>query len=139
MTVKTPLNFFGIPFGLAGLGEAWATLADFHHAPAVIGDVVLVLADVVWAVVMTAYLAYLGTATSSRAAFAADLLDPAAAPLASLALIVPMLLAAVGLYPHAETAARVLTDVFLVLTVLLWWSRCGADCAPPGRGPPAPR
>lgn len=118
-TVKIPLNFFGISFGLAGLGEAWTVLADFHHAPAVIGEVVLLVAAAVWLTVGAAYLAHIATATSSRAALAADLLDPTAAPLASLALITPMLLAALGLYPHAASAGRVLTDIFLVLTVLL--------------------
>jgi tellurite resistance protein len=49
----------------------------------------------------------------------ADLLDPVAAPFASLALITPMLLASLGLYPHAAVAGRVVTDMFLVLTVLL--------------------
>jgi hypothetical protein len=31
-TPKIPLNLFGIPFGLAGLGEAWAVLASEQHA-----------------------------------------------------------------------------------------------------------
>ena len=31
---KIPLNFFGIPFGLAGLGDVWTAMAGFHHAPA---------------------------------------------------------------------------------------------------------
>lgn len=118
-TAKIPLNFFGIPFGLAGLGEAWTVLADFHHAPAAIGEAVLLVAAAAWLTVGAAYLAYVATATSSQEAFTADLLDPSAAPLASLALITPMLLAALGLYPHAATAGRVITDLFLVLTVLL--------------------
>ncbi|TWP38320.1 TDT family transporter [Leekyejoonella antrihumi] len=118
-TAKIPLNFFGIPFGLAGLGEAWSVLADFHHAPAAIGEVILLVAAAAWVIVGAAYLAYLGTAKSTLAAFTADLLDPSAGPLASLALITPMLLAALGLYPHAPGTGRVITDLFLILTVLL--------------------
>lgn len=118
-TVRIPLSFFSMAFGLAGLGEAWTVLADSHHAPAVVGEGILLAAAVVWLIVGAAYLSYIGTATSSRAAFTADLLDPSAAPLASLALITPMLLAALGLYPHSATAGRVITDLFLILTVLL--------------------
>lgn len=116
---RIPLGFFGIPFGLVGLGEVWTTMARDHHVPAVVGDVVLIAALVVWLAVVSAYLAYVVTARSTRAALSADLLDPAASPLASLALITPMLLASLGLYPHAATAGLVVTDVFLVLTVLL--------------------
>jgi tellurite resistance protein len=60
-----------------------------------------------------------------RSAFVADLLDPVAALFASLAVITPMLLAGVGLYPHALVSGRVVTDVFLELTVLLggWLTR----------------
>lgn len=116
---RIPLNFFGIPFGLAGLGEAWSVLADFQHAPPVVGEVVLIVAAAAWLTVGAAYLAYVATATSSRATVTADLLDPSAGPLASLALITPMLLAALGLYPHAPSAGRAIVVLFLVLTLLL--------------------
>ena len=116
---RIPLNCFGIPFGLAGLGEAWSVLADAGHAPAAVGEAVLLVALAAWLMVMTAYLAYIAAAPSSRAAFTADLLDPTGGPLASLALITPMLLGAAGLYPHAPSAGRVIVDLFLILTVLL--------------------
>src|SRR5438309_10610653 len=35
---KVPVNFLGMPFGLAGLGEVWTTLAGDNHAPALVGD-----------------------------------------------------------------------------------------------------
>jgi tellurite resistance protein len=113
---KIPLNFFGMPFGLAGLGEAWTTSARYHHAPPIVGEIILLLSATVWLVVLGAYLRHL---VRDRTVIGKDLLDPIAAPFASLALITPMLLASVGLYPHAETSARVVTDVFLSLTVLL--------------------
>jgi tellurite resistance protein len=71
---------------------------------------------VAWLIVLVGYLRYI---LSDRSALVRDLLDPVAAPFASLAVITPMLLAAEGLYPHAPGAGRVLLDVFLVLTVLL--------------------
>jgi tellurite resistance protein len=113
---KIPLNFFGIPFGLAGLGEAWTAMAGFHHAPDLVGEILFLLSAAAWFVVLGAYLGHL---SSDRTVVARDLTDPIAAPFASLALITPMLLAGQGLYPHAGTAGRLLTDVFLALTVVL--------------------
>jgi tellurite resistance protein len=113
---KIPLNLFGIPFGLAGLGEAWAVTAGYHHAPDIVGEIIFLLSAAAWLVVLGAYLRHL---VSHRDVVARDLFDPIAAPFASLALITPMLLAGQGLYPHAGTAGLVLTDVFLALTVLL--------------------
>jgi tellurite resistance protein len=121
MTIpKIPLNLLGIPFGLAGLGEAWTVLAGEQHAPALVGEVILLISAASWLVVLAAYLGHLVTAApTARAAFSADLLDPVAAPFAALALIVPILLASDGLFPHAAVPARVITDVFIALTVLL--------------------
>jgi tellurite resistance protein len=113
---RVPLNFFGMPFGLAGLGVTWQTMAGYGRVPPAVGDIVLAAAAVAWLIVLAGYLRYI---LSVRPALVRDLLDPVAAPFASLALITPMLLAAEGLYPHAPAAGRVLFDVFLVLTVLL--------------------
>jgi tellurite resistance protein len=119
-TPKIPLNLFGVPFGLAGLGEAWTVLAGERHAPALIGEVIMLVSAAAWLAVVAAYLSYLVTAARpARVSFSGDLLDPIASPFASLALIVPVLLASDGLYPHAATPGRVITDVFIVLTVLL--------------------
>jgi len=30
---RIPLNFFGMPFGLAGLGGGWLTMADYGQVP----------------------------------------------------------------------------------------------------------
>jgi tellurite resistance protein len=113
---KVPLNFFGIPFGLAGLGETWTTLARYHHAPDVVGEIILLVSAAAWFAVLGSYLRHV---LAHPSAVARDLVDPIAAPFASLALITPMLLAGEGLYPHADTAGQVLTDVFLGLTVIL--------------------
>jgi tellurite resistance protein len=113
---RIPLNLFGIPFGLAGLGETWLIMAGFRHAPSAVADVLFLLSALAWLAALLAYLRYLRA--SGWAAFRRDLTDPVAAPFASLAVIVPMLLARDGLYPHAATAGRVLVGVFLALTVL---------------------
>jgi tellurite resistance protein len=119
-TPKIPLNLLGIPFGLAGLGEAWTALATEQHAPALVGEIVLLISAGSWLTVLGAYASHLITAASSAwAALRGDLLDPVAAPFASLAFIVPVLLASDGLFHQAATPGRVLTDVFIAGTVLL--------------------
>jgi tellurite resistance protein len=105
-----------MPFGIAGLGVTWLTMADLGRAPEAVGDILLAAAAVVWLIVLAGYMRHI---VSAPRALVRDLLDPVAAPFASLAVITPMLLAADGLYPHAPGAGRVLLDVFLVLTVLL--------------------
>jgi tellurite resistance protein len=119
-TPKIPLNLFGIPFGLGGLGEAWAVLADEQHAPARAGEIILLIAAASWLAVLVAYTAHLITADAPAwKSLSGDLLDPIASPFASLAVIVPVLLASDGLYPHAVTPGRVITDIFIALTVVL--------------------
>jgi len=112
---RIPLNLFGTSFGIAGLGSAWLAMGEFDHAPKAIGYSLIALAAVVWLTVLIAYLRY---AIPARA-LGRDLADPIAAPFSSLALIVPMIVAAEGVYPHAPAAGRVIFDVFLVLTVVL--------------------
>ncbi len=113
---RIPLNFFGIPFGLAGLAGAWVTVAHFGQAPAWVGDALLVIAAAAWVVIVSLYTRH---AVSRRGRWGSDLLDHVAGPFASLAVITPILLAVEGVYPHAEVPGRVLVDVFLALTVLL--------------------
>ncbi|MFF1518769.1 TDT family transporter [Streptomyces sp. NPDC058305] len=113
---RIPLNFFGMPFGLAGLAELWVTVGRQGHAPDTVADVLLAVAALVWLSTLVGYLRYVA---GGRGRLMADLTDTVAGPFASLALITPMLLAAQGLAPHAESAGRIVVDVFIVLTVLL--------------------
>ena len=48
-----------------------------------------------------------------------DLQDPVAGPFTALVLIVPLILAANALFPHAATAGRITVDVLIALLVLL--------------------
>jgi tellurite resistance protein len=112
-TPKIPLNTFAIPLGLAGLGEVWTVLGSEHHAPALVGDVIMLIAAAAWVAIVAAYLSYLiTTAAPTGKAFSADFLDPIGSPFGSLAVIVPVTLASDGLYPHAAASGRVITDVF---------------------------
>lgn len=117
---KIPMNLFAIPFGLAGLGEAWSVLSAERHAPAGIANGILLVAAACWLVLVAAHLRHLLTvARTPWEEISADLLDPVLAPFTSLVLITPILLASDGLFPYAATAGRVVTDVFIALTVLL--------------------
>src|SRR5271167_2717706 len=98
---KIGMNVFAIPFGLAGLGEAWSVLSGERHAPALISEVILLIAAVCWLVLIAAHLRHLFTAASSPwAEISGDLLDPIAAPFTSLIFIAPILLASDGLFPQ---------------------------------------
>jgi len=119
-TPKIPLGLLGIPFGLAGLGEAWTALGSERHAPVLVGQVMLLISAASWLAVLAAYASHLITSPASpRTAFTDDLADPVASPFAALALIAPILLASDGLFPRAATPGRVVTDVFIALTVLV--------------------
>jgi tellurite resistance protein len=135
---KIPMNLFAIPFGLAGLGEAWSALSGEHHAPALVGDVILLISAACWLVLVAAHLRHLLTvALSAVGEISADLLDPVLAPFTSLVLITPTLLASDGLFQQAAMPGRVLTDVFIALTVLLagWFV---GQCGPGRTSAPAP-
>ncbi|TWF82287.1 voltage-gated anion channel [Pseudonocardia hierapolitana] len=113
--VRIPPNTFGAAFGLCGLAGTWSVAAEAGLAPAWIGQALLAVAAVTWLAVLAGYLGWaLGPAGSLRA----DLTHPVLSPFLSLALITPMILASAGLAPLAPTAGAVLTDLFIVLTVL---------------------
>jgi len=119
-TPKIPLGLLGVPFGLAGLAEAWTALGSERHAPVLVGEVILLISAASWLAVVAAYLSHQVTSAPPRwATVRGDLLDPIAAPFASLAFIVPILLASDGLFPHAAASGRVITDVCIALTVAL--------------------
>ncbi|GMO26162.1 dicarboxylate transporter/tellurite-resistance protein TehA [Bradyrhizobium sp. TM233] len=50
-----PAAFFGIVLGLVGLGNAWRAAHQVWHLPAVVGEVLLALAAIVWAVLIVLF------------------------------------------------------------------------------------
>lgn len=50
-----PAAFFGMVLGLAGLGNAWRAATAAWHLPAVIGEVLMGLATIVWAILAVLY------------------------------------------------------------------------------------
>ncbi|WP_246755835.1 hypothetical protein [Bradyrhizobium sp. CCBAU 53338] len=50
-----PAAFFGIVLGLAGLGLAWRAAHQVWHLPAIVGEIILGLASVVWAALIALF------------------------------------------------------------------------------------
>jgi tellurite resistance protein len=110
-----PPNAFGAGFGLAGLAECWVIACEQGHVPAWPGYALLALAAAVWLVTVAFYLRGVIAAPSR---FVADVTSDVFGPFAALVVIVPLLLAAIGLAPHAPTAGKICVNIFLALTVL---------------------
>jgi tellurite resistance protein len=111
--LRVPPSFFSIPFGIAGLGLVWLLMTSLYGSPAVISDVLFILAAAVWLVLAFGVLARL---TRAPAIVIGELRDPVLSPFWGVVFIVGMQLA-IGLAPHAYGVARVVFIVFLVATV----------------------
>jgi tellurite resistance protein len=107
---RVPPNLFAIPFGLAGLVEAWHAAEPVLHTPAAVPDVISVLAALAWIILLPLY------AAQGPAAILADFRDKTFSPFLSLAPMTGMLLAAT-LSEHAFAAGQALVVVFLALTL----------------------
>jgi tellurite resistance protein len=109
---RVPPNFFAIPFGIAGLGEAWAAARPVLGLPRAVPDVILAAAALLWLLLIVAYLA------QGRPRILADLRDPVLSPFTSLAVITPMIPGA-ALAEANLTAGRVVVIVFAAATIAL--------------------
>ncbi|HEX4831784.1 MAG TPA: hypothetical protein VH478_11905 [Trebonia sp.] len=107
---RFPPNLFAIPFGLAGLAEAWDAAGPTLRTPTAVPDAVSVIAALAWVTLLACYGAQ-GTAGAL-----ADFRDKTLSPFMSLAPITGMLLA-VTLPAHALAAGQALVVVFLVATL----------------------
>jgi tellurite resistance protein len=109
---RVPPSFFGIPFGLVGLGDAWHAAAPLLGVSPVVADGIFIAATAVWLILLTLYLA------QGWRQVLADFGDPVLGPFVSLAVITPLSPAA-ALAASAYSAARLLVIIFLVLTAVL--------------------
>jgi tellurite resistance protein len=55
--IAVPASFFGIVIGLAGLGGAWRVAARVWQLPAAIGEALMLVAGIVWALTLALYTA----------------------------------------------------------------------------------
>lgn len=115
-----PASFFGIVLGLVGLGGGWRLAHRVWNLPAVIGEVLLALGVLVWAVLVVLYAVKWLLA---REAALAEIAHPVQCCFAGLAGVATMLVAA-ALLPLSHTLAAVLyaTGAVITLAFALWRS-----------------
>ena len=102
---RLPPNVFAIPFGLAGFGATWQVAANDHLVSRTVAEAIFILTGAVWGFLTVSYCARVVGRSQS---LVADLTDQVQAPFLSLVPVVGMMLAAIGLAPHALVAGRVL-------------------------------
>jgi tellurite resistance protein len=107
-------NLFAVAFGMAGLAQAWATLSALFGGSDWPGNVLWIVAAVIWLITLAGYLA--NVATQHR--WKTEISDPTFGPFTSLIVIVPMLLGA-RLAEQARGAGEVVFGCSVVLVVLV--------------------
>jgi tellurite resistance protein len=109
---RFPPNLFAIPFGLAGLVDAWDAAGSTLHTPSAVPAAISVVAALAWVSLLAGYFG------QGAAGGFADFRNKTLSPFISLAPITGMLLA-LTLSAYAFTAGRVLVVVFLIVTLLV--------------------
>jgi tellurite resistance protein len=113
---RIPLNILGIPFGLLGLADAWVVAGAFGLAPVAVGRLLVAVTVIVWAVVVVQFVRGL---RANGLSVTGQLTDPVLGPFSAIAVIVPMLSSAEALYPLNHSSGTIVTDAFIVATLLL--------------------
>jgi tellurite resistance protein len=106
-------NLFAVPFGLAGLAQAWSAVTQLAGASDWPGNVLWIVAAVTWLIILAAYL----TNVAAQRRCKTELSDPTFGPFTALISIVPMLLGA-RLAEQARGAGEVVFGCSAVLVVL---------------------
>ena len=106
-------NLFAACFGLAGLATAWTTLMLLVHGPDWPGNVLSIVAALVWLITAIAYLGNVG----AQRRWKQELSDQTLAPFISLLFIVPVLLS-VPLAQQSRGAGEVVFGCATAATVL---------------------
>lgn len=99
-----PAAFFGIVLGLAGLGGSWRAARQVWELPEAVGEVILLAATIVWAVLLTLF-AWKWIA--AREAALAEARHPVQCCFIGLVGVATMLVAAAAI-PYCRTAATAL-------------------------------
>jgi tellurite resistance protein len=111
---RVTANVFGLPFGLCGLAQCWATAHAVSGTPRWPADALWIFTAVVWAATLTWY----GRDVVRAGRLRTELSDPVFAPFTALIGIVPMFLG-VALAGRSRPAGEAVFSVGLMLTVAL--------------------
>lgn len=101
---RLPASFFGMVLGLSGLGQAWRVASSLWGLPSFVGEGVLLLATLVWALLLVAYL---GQALKRPQAVRVEAEHPVQGGAPALIAIATMLIAMAAL-PYSRPAAMLL-------------------------------
>jgi tellurite resistance protein len=115
---RLPVSWFSMPFGLAGLGMAWALAAHHGQAPAFVGAAVMAASFCLWLVLLSVYA---GQAARRWRNVVEDLEDPTAGPFTALALLTPLLLTVGTLTGRPDVARPVFDGLTVLMVVLAGW------------------
>ena len=107
-------NLFAVPFGVAGLAQAWSTVTQLAGASDWPGNVLWIVAAVTWLIILAAYLANV----AAQRRWKTELSDPTFGPFTALIFIVPVLLGA-RLAEQARGAGEVVFGCSAILVVLV--------------------
>lgn len=117
-----PASFFGIVLGMAGLGGAWRLAARVWGLPALVGEILMAIAAVVWAVLLILYAAKW---ISARAEAQSELEHPVQCCFIGLIGVATMLIA-IAAVPYSRPAAEILFALGAAFTILFALWRTGA-------------
>src|SRR6266403_641172 len=113
-----PASFFGIVLGLAGLANAWRAAHEVWKAPALVGEVLMVLAAIVWALLLFLFILKWILAREHALGEAHHLVQCCFIGLAGVA----TMLIALGALPYSRPAAQILFGIGAAFTLAfaLW-------------------
>ncbi len=118
---RVPASFFGIVLGLAGLGGAWREAHKAWGLPSQVGESLMLVATLVWAMLL---LFYVGKWISARQQALAELDHPIQCCFVGLIGVATMLIALAAL-PYARPVAVVLVTLGTLFTVVFGLWRTG--------------
>jgi tellurite resistance protein len=113
-----PAAFFGIVLGLAGLAFAWRAAHQVWNAPALVGEALMALAGIVWALLLLLFILKWMFALEHALGEANHLVQCCFIGLAGVATV----LIALGALPYSRTAAQILFGIGAAFTLAfaLW-------------------
>jgi tellurite resistance protein len=106
-------NLFAVAFGVAGLAQAWSAVTQLASASDWPGNVLWIIAAVIWLITLAAYVA----SVAAQGRWKSELSDPTFGPFTALIVIVPMLLGA-RLAEQARGAGEAVFGCSAILVVL---------------------
>src|SRR6266404_2621809 len=101
---QMPASFFGMVLGLVGLGNCWRSASQLWRAPGWVGEIIMLIAVITWALLL---LAYIGKWIWARPQAVAEFRHPIQCCFIGLVPVSTMLIA-LAVAPYSHSAAQAL-------------------------------